>query len=112
MTIAPDNVLTQLRKGVAEYCVLACLREGRAYGLQLAARLASGGLLTSEGSLYPLLSRLRGRGWVETTWQESTNGPPRRYYEINADGRKALEAFERTWKPFAQGVSDILEGTR
>ncbi len=103
---------TQLRKGVLEYCVLACLRDGPAYGLQLAARLTAGGLLSSEGTLYPLLSRLRTRGWVQTTWHESSSGPPRRYYAMTAEGTSALAAFGATWSPFAQGVTDVLEGLR
>lgn len=105
-------MLTQLRKGVLEYCVLACLRAGPAYGLELSSRLVAAGLLSSEGTLYPLLSRLRGRGLVETTWQESTNGPPRRYYALTDQGTAALEAFATTWNPFAHGVAQLLEGLR
>src|SRR5690606_31270131 len=68
MVPTSDIVLTQLRKGVVEYCVLACLRSGPAYGLELAERLGSdSSLLTSEGTLYPLLSRVRQQGWVTTT---------------------------------------------
>lgn len=105
-----DAVLTQLRKGVLEYCVLACLRAQPAYGLELAARLTANHLLTSEGTLYPLLSRLRRQGFVETTWQESTAGPPRRYYRLTSAGADALAVFTATWHPFSEHVDAILEG--
>ncbi|WP_448059812.1 PadR family transcriptional regulator [Cellulomonas hominis] len=112
MTSPQEAVLTQLRKGVLEYCVLACLRARPAYGLELAARLTESHLLASEGTLYPLLSRLRRQGWVETTWQESTTGPPRRYYQLTDEGVAALTAFAATWYPFAEDVDVILEAAR
>ncbi|WP_307723710.1 PadR family transcriptional regulator [Cellulomonas persica] len=59
-----------------------------------------------------MLSRLRRLGWVETTWQESTSGPPRRYYELTADGRYALEQFTRAWEPFRQDVDTVLAESR
>jgi PadR family transcriptional regulator, regulatory protein PadR len=111
MDSSGDAVLTQLRKGVLEYCVLACLRQRPAYGLELATQLTKGRLLTSEGTLYPLLSRLRKQGLVESTWQESTSGPPRRYYQLTDQGITALAAFAQTWRPFADDVSAILEDT-
>ncbi len=110
MEPTPDAVLTQLRKGVVEYCVLACLRSGRAYGLELAERLGAGKvLLTSEGTLYPLLSRLRQQGWVTTSLGPSPVGPPRRYYELTPQGEHALEVFRSAWSRFADDVHHTLE---
>jgi len=110
MIPTPDMVLTQLRKGVVEYCVLACLRTAPAYGLELAERLgADRTLLTSEGTLYPLLSRLRQQGWVTTTQVASAVGPPRRYYELTTEGRAALETFTATWARFTADVRTTLE---
>jgi len=110
MSSSTESVLTQLRKGVLEYCVLASLRAGPAYGLELAGRLAQHPtLLASEGTLYPLLARLRKQGWVTTSWQESTSGPPRRYYELSPDGTSALETFLATWGPFSHDVTFLLE---
>lgn len=107
---AATDVLVHLRKGVLQYCVLACLVPGPMYGRELAARLAAQGqLLESEGTLYPLLSRLRVQGLVETTWQESRTGPPRRYYELTEDGLAALETFARVWGPFRDAVDGVLE---
>lgn len=102
-------MLTQLRRGVLEYCVLALLRERPHYGFDLVRQLAEAdGLLTSEGTIYPLLSRLRKDGLVTTTWQESETGPPRRYYALALDGRTALDGFVRDWTRFSEGVDRIL----
>lgn len=107
-----SSALVQLRKGVLQYCVLACLRPGRAYGRQLAYQLSTEyRLLESEGTLYPLLSRLRKQGLVSTVWQESESGPPRRYYELTAEGHNALETFERGWPPFSQDVDALLKSS-
>lgn len=112
MPTETDGVLTQLRRGVLEYCVLAMLRSGPAYGLEVANRLGRHRVLfTSEGTLYPLLSRLRRQGWVETTWRESTSGPPRRYYELTESGTRALETFLEAWGPFRDDVETVLEET-
>jgi len=105
-------VLTQLRKGVLENCILACLRSGPAYGVELASRLRTFEvLLTSEASLYPLLSRLRRQGLVDTEWHESPNGPPRRYYRLTIAGAQSLQRFTAAWAPFSRDVQTILEET-
>ncbi|WP_235530782.1 PadR family transcriptional regulator [Phycicoccus sp. Root563] len=87
------------------------LAEQELYGLDIARRLtADGVLLASEGTLYPLLARLRKAGLVDTSWQESVEGPPRRYYALTADGTESLAAFKRTWKPFRDAVDTALQG--
>jgi PadR family transcriptional regulator PadR len=102
-------MLSQLRRGVLEYCVLAALREGERYGYELVAELgAADGLLTSEGTIYPLLGRLRKDGAVATTWRESTSGPPRRYYSLTAAGHDTLERFAGEWTRFRDAVDEIL----
>jgi PadR family transcriptional regulator, regulatory protein PadR len=102
--------LTQMRKGAIEYCVLALLKDGERYGFELVRELsAADGLLTSEGTLYPLLSRLRREGLVDTFWEESNQGPPRRYYQITKKGNKALESFVDQWTRFRSAVDAILE---
>jgi PadR family transcriptional regulator PadR len=103
------QVLSQLRRGALEYCVLALLRGEPRYGFDLVRELSEAdGLLTSEGTIYPLLSRLRKDGLVTTTWQESDAGPPRRYYALTADGRSALERFVVDWRRFRDGVDRVL----
>lgn len=103
------GVLSQLRRGVLEYCVLAALRDRERYGFELVKALAAAdGLLTSEGTIYPLLARLRRDGSVETNWRESTAGPPRRYYTLTSDGRAALAQFIREWARFRDAVDDLI----
>ena len=104
------NPLTQLRRGVLEFCVLALLREEERYGFDLVRRLGDiDGMVTSEGTIYPLLSRLRRDGWVSTTWQESEAGPPRRYYAITPAGRHALAGFGLEWQRFRDSVDTLLQ---
>jgi PadR family transcriptional regulator PadR len=104
-----DKAESQLRKGVLEYCVLALMREGPRYGVELLRELeGSGALATSQGTVYPLLSRLRRDELVVTTWQESAAGPPRRYYELTEAGHRALEEFARIWPGFRDAVDQFL----
>jgi PadR family transcriptional regulator PadR len=105
-----DSQFTQMRRGAIEYCVLAILREGERYGFELVRELtAADGLVTSEGTIYPLLSRLRREGLVETSWQESNQGPPRRYYRITKQGNRALESFVDQWIRFRSAVDGVLK---
>ncbi|MFD7492233.1 PadR family transcriptional regulator [Streptomyces sp. NPDC059832] len=100
---------SQLRKGVLEYCVLALMRDGARYGVELLRELEeTGALATSQGTVYPLLSRLRRDQLVVTTWQESASGPPRRYYELTEAGRTALAEFTGTWPAFRNAVDHLL----
>ena len=108
--MADAGVLSQLRRGVVGYCVLALLAEGERYGFELVRMLSDlGGLVTSEGTIYPLLGRLRREGTVATSWRESTSGPPRRYYRLTPHGRDALERFTAEWERFRSGVDAVLE---
>ncbi len=103
--------LTQLRRGALEHCVLALLQRRERYGFELARTLAdTGGLLAGEGTIYPLLARLRRNGLVETSWRESVEGPPRRYYRLTELGELTLGGFVQHWKKFRDGVDAILEG--
>jgi PadR family transcriptional regulator, regulatory protein PadR len=109
------GALTQLRRGALEYCVLALLRDDARYGVELIRRLSEvDGMVTSEGTIYPLLSRLRKAELVTTFWRESDAGPPRRYYQLTPAGRKALEDFADQWIRFRDAVDSLLvpEDTR
>jgi PadR family transcriptional regulator, regulatory protein PadR len=104
-----EKAVSQLRRGVLEYCVMALLRNGERYGVELLRELgAIDALVTSEGTIYPLLSRLRKDRLVETAWQESPTGPPRRYYRLTTDGVKALDEFTAEWSRFRDGVEYFL----
>ena len=107
-----DRLLTNLRKGVVEPCVLAVMQEGEVYGVDLARRLTAAGLLASEGTLYPVLARLRASGLVTTRWEESPSGPPRRYYRLTTDGIETVDRFTETWRTFAGAVETVLKETR
>lgn len=106
-----ERILTNLRKGVLEFCVLGLLADGPRYGLELAASLHASGLIASDGTLYPLLTRLRDAGFVETSWAQGDNGRPRRYYELTAAGRGYLSQFRELWTPLSGAVNDIVERT-
>jgi PadR family transcriptional regulator, regulatory protein PadR len=109
-----EDLLAQVRRGVAEHCVLALLTTGEKYGFELARELgAKGRIIASEGTLYPLLARLRRNGLVQTSWRESTAGPPRRYYRLTRDGELALASFREQWQFFRDAVDEILnEGSQ
>ena len=110
--VAPrqDALLAQMRKGTLQYCVLALLADEERYGFDLVRALAeTDGMVTSEGTIYPLLSRLRRDGLVETTWRESNTGPPRRYYRLTKAGRAALDGFIGEWGRFRNAVDQFVE---
>jgi len=110
---AAPRDLTQLRRGLLEHCVLALLRSGEEYGFEIVRRLSEcDGLVTSEGTIYPLLSRLRRDGLVSTTWRESTAGPPRRYYALTDRGRATLESFIVEWARVRDAVDLLMKEGR
>jgi PadR family transcriptional regulator len=102
--------LTELSRGVVEHCVLALIREEDSYAFEIVRALGERGLVTSEGTIYPLLARLRRDGLVSTIWRESDAGPPRRYYRISDDGRRVLAIFVADWKSFRDAVDALLPG--
>ncbi|MGI8775217.1 MAG: PadR family transcriptional regulator [Actinomycetota bacterium] len=105
-----ERVLSQMRRGTLEYCVLAVLKRDDRYAFDLVKTLAQvDGLVTSEGTLYPLLTRLRKDGLVASSWQESPKGPPRRYYRITAKGQRALDGFAQEWRRFRSSVDKLIE---
>ena len=110
MVAIQDALLSQMRRGTLQYCVLALLAKEERYGFDLVRGLAEvDGMVTSEGTIYPLLSRLRRDGLVESSWQESTAGPPRRYYRLTDAGRTALEGFRLEWRRFRDAVDHFVE---
>lgn len=107
-----DKLLSQMRRGAIEYCVLALLVSEDRYGFSIIRTLSeSDGLVTSEGTVYPLLNRLRSEGLVETYLRPSPEGPDRRYYRITKEGKAALGSFITQWDRFRNSV-DALLGTR
>lgn len=100
---------TELRRGVLGPCVLALLAERPRFGLELVRDLSrAGGLLTSEGTVYPLLNRLRDAGLVTSTWMHEDAERPRRYYSVTDQGRAHLAGFRADWSVFAAAVNAVL----
>lgn len=110
MTPARDDAqISQLRRGTLQFCVLALLAREPRYAFDLVRELSeTGEMVTSEGTIYPLLSRLRRDGLVATSWQESPSGPPRRYYTLTDTGSEALGRFRSDWAGFRDAVDSIL----
>jgi PadR family transcriptional regulator PadR len=107
--VAAAEVLSQLRRGALEYCVLALLGDEERYGFDIVRTLGQvDGMVTAEGTLYPLLSRLKRDGRVTTTWRDSDSGPPRKYYAITDEGRHALADFAAEWRRFRDAVEELL----
>ncbi len=92
--------------------MLSLLGREELYGFDLVRRISEvDGMVISEGTIYPLLSRLRRQGWVTTRWVESEAGPPRRYYGLTADGRQALADFATEWQRFREAVDHFVQGS-
>jgi PadR family transcriptional regulator PadR len=103
----------QLRKGSLELAILASLWSGRLYGLEILRRLEDGsGLMVPEGTVYPLLSRLRAEGLVEAEWVEGEAGHPRKYYRLTARGRRHAVRMQRSWSSFASSLERLLAPLR
>lgn len=99
-----------MRRGTLQYCVLALLVSDDRYGFDLVRALAAvDGMVTSEGTIYPLLARLRRDGLVEPYWRESPSGPPRRYYRLTRSGQAALDQFRLEWRRFRDAVDSFME---
>lgn len=98
----------ELSRGVVEHCVLALLSDDESYAFDIVRVLGARGLVTSEGTIYPLLARLRREGLVSTAWRESDAGPPRRYYRLTTKGHQVLDAFVADWTTLRDAVDGLL----
>lgn len=108
-TMNVDNAKSQMRKGMLEYCVMLLLRDRPHYSSDIIQRLKDADLLVVEGTLYPLLSRLKKDGILTYEWQESTQGPPRKYYVLSEEGRQTLAALDAAWNEIANTVTKLKE---
>ncbi|WP_113654323.1 PadR family transcriptional regulator [Pedobacter namyangjuensis] len=105
-----ENTQTQMRKGIIEYCVLLIISRGEIYASDIIAELKQAKLLVVEGTLYPLLTRLKNNGLLGYNWVESTSGPPRKYYVLTEDGRQILKQLDSTWHELAYAVTTSQSG--
>jgi PadR family transcriptional regulator PadR len=102
-----DNIKSQMRKGYLEYCILLILRKKPAYTSDIISELKDARLIVVEGTLYPLLTRLKNSELLDYRWEESTQGPPRKYYEMTDLGHTFLEELESAWDEINQVVMKI-----
>lgn len=100
-----ENTKAQMRKGVLEYCILTVLKNGDAYTSEILKHLKGVKLIVVEGTIYPLLTRLKNTGLLNYRWEESTSGPPRKYYALTENGKLFLNGLEGTWKELVAAVN-------
>ena len=108
-TMNVDNAKSQMRKGMLEYCILLLLSRGASYAIDIITRLKEAHLIVVEGTLYPLLTRLKKDGLLSYEWRESTQGPPRKYYGLTPDGEAFLRELDAAWDELSQTVSTLRE---
>lgn len=105
-----ENTKAQMRKGILEFCILALLSQKEAYASELIQTLKEARLLVVEGTIYPLLTRLKNDGLLSYRWEESTSGPPRKYYLITHLGKDFLSELTTTWEQLTDSVNKVTRG--
>jgi len=104
-----ENAKAQMRKGVLEYCILLVLNEKPLYASNIIRALKDAKMIVVEGTLYPLLTRLKNEKLLTYRWEESTQGPPRKYYELTEEGSKFLSELEISWNDITNAVSKVKQ---
>ena len=107
MESTTDNVRSQMRKGVLEYCILCILSKKDAYASNIIDELKAANMIVVEGTLYPLLIRQKNQGLLTYRWEESTQGPPRKYYEITDKGRAQLAEMDAAWQEMVESIDTL-----
>ena len=109
MKIQADNVKSQMRKGFLEYCILLTLRNNQAYASDIINALKKGKFIIVEGTLYPILTRLKNNELLNYTWVESSSGPPRKYYHLTEKGNEFLKELDAAWSEICYIVDYVKE---
>ena len=102
-----ENLKSQMRKGMLEYCVLLLLKRGDAYASEIIGRMKGAHLIVMEGTLYPLLTRQKNAGLLTYRWEESPQGPPRKYYMLTEAGRQQLAMLDEAWDELVEQIKVI-----
>ena len=102
-----ENTKAQMRKGVLEYCILSILQHGDAYTSEIISTLKSAEMIVVEGTIYHLLTRLKNSGLLSYRWEESSSGPPRKYYVLSESGQQFLKELDMTWNNLMLAVNQI-----
>ena len=103
------NIKSQMRKGVLEFCILTIISRNEAYSSDILETLKEAELVVVEGTVYPLLTRMKNEGLLTYRWQESTGGPPRKYYSLTEEGHTLLQQLQNEWHSICQAVSQVTE---
>lgn len=104
-----ENIKSQMRKGILEYCILTIISRQEVYTSDILEALRRANLLVVEGTLYPLLSRLKNNGLVKYRWQESTDGPPRKYFTLTDEGQEMLTSLNQEWDIIGNAITKITQ---
>ncbi|MBN2612780.1 MAG: PadR family transcriptional regulator [Bacteroidales bacterium] len=102
-----ENAKAQMRKGILEYCILTIISEGDAYASDILNKLKEAKLIVVEGTLYPLLTRQKNAGLLSYRWEESTQGPPRKYYSLTDTGRAFLKELDNSWYELVDAINNL-----
>lgn len=102
-----SNLKSQMRKGLLEYCILAIISRDEAYTSDILDQLKGAQLVVVEGTVYPLLTRMKNEGLLTYRWQESTGGPPRKYYTLTENGQQLLAQLDQEWQSICQAINRI-----
>ena len=103
-----ENAQVQMRKGILEFCILHIISRGEVYASDMLEELTSAKIMVVEGTLYPLLTRLKNSGLLDYKWVESSSGPPRKYYVITDTGKEFLDGMQITWVELSESVNTII----
>lgn len=103
-----ENTKAQMRKGILEFCILSTLSGKEAYTGEIIDRLKEAKLIVVEGTLYPLLTRLKNAGLLNYRWEESSSGPPRKYYKLTSEGEKFLQELKNTWNELNEAINKLV----
>ncbi len=106
-----ENTKAQMRKGVLEFCILSAMSEKELYPTEIIDRLKQAKLVVVEGTLYPLLTRLKNLGLLTYRWEESTSGPPRKYYRLTELGTQFLQELQTSWDDLVKAVYSVTKPT-
>ena len=112
MTMNDENAKIQMRRGILEYCILCVLSDGDAYASDIIKQLKEAQMIIVEGTLYPLLTRQKNAGLLTYRWEESTQGPPRKYYTITEAGRRFLTDLDASWEEIVESVNQIRKNRK
>ena len=104
-----DNTKAQMRKGILEYCILSILSRGDSYVSDIIKELKDSKMIVVEGTLYPLLTRQKNAGLLSYRWEESTQGPPRKYYKLTEKGEQFLKELDQSWSELVSAVNEIRQ---